>query len=499
VKSYGEIMNILEAFDLTGSYRAAAELCGCDHKTVKAYVERRNAGLPPQPPSIERDRLIDGYGDKLAEWMRRSNGRLRADVAHGKLVALGYQGSPRTTRRAVAEARRVYRGSRRRTYKPWIPEPGGWLQFDWGEGPRINGRRTQLWCGWLAWCRYRIVLPCWDKTLPTVIACLDVCLRLLGGAPTHVLTDNERTVTVDRVAGIAVVNPLLAKAAAHYGVTVQACEPADPESKGGSEATVRIAKADLVPTDANLLDDYPAFVDLEAACELFCERVNGREHRLLGRPPIAALADEQPHLHAIPDAPFVAVFGQTRSVTRDATISVGGVRYSVPHTLVDQRVWVREHDDELVITHDDGQRGPREVARHRKSTKGHPQIRDEHYPARSTIPGRTPTPVSPEETAFLALGDGARQWLLEAAAAGTARMRVKMAEAVRLARLVGDQPVDRALGVAAIAGRFGDGDLAAIVDHHRTTTSDGDDGTPRRSSPGTGLQNPLAGWEVMGR
>ncbi|MFD1276094.1 hypothetical protein ACFQ51_43810 [Streptomyces kaempferi] len=28
--------------------------------------------------------------------------------------------------------------------------------------------------------------------------------------------------------------------------------PYDPESKGGAEATVRIAKADLVPTSANL-------------------------------------------------------------------------------------------------------------------------------------------------------------------------------------------------------------------------------------------------------
>ena len=31
------------------------------------------------------------------------------------------------------------------------------------------------------------------------------------------------------------------------------CLPADAPSKGGSEATVRVAKADLVPTDANLL------------------------------------------------------------------------------------------------------------------------------------------------------------------------------------------------------------------------------------------------------
>jgi hypothetical protein len=37
----------------------------------------------------------------------------------------------------------------------------------------------------------------------------------------------------------------------YYGVSVRTCLPADPESKGGVEATVRIAKADLVPTDTN--------------------------------------------------------------------------------------------------------------------------------------------------------------------------------------------------------------------------------------------------------
>jgi hypothetical protein len=34
-------MEILEAFDLTGSYRAAAELVGCDHHTMVHYVALR--------------------------------------------------------------------------------------------------------------------------------------------------------------------------------------------------------------------------------------------------------------------------------------------------------------------------------------------------------------------------------------------------------------------------------------------------------------------------
>ena len=89
--------------------------------------------------------------------------------------------------------------------------------------------------------------------MPTVIGCLDRAMRAFGGAPTYWLTDNEKTVTIDHVAGIAVRHPTIVAVGDHYGVTIATCVPDDPESKGGSEATVRIAKADLVPTDANLL------------------------------------------------------------------------------------------------------------------------------------------------------------------------------------------------------------------------------------------------------
>ena len=48
-------MEILSAYDLTGSYRAAAELCGCSHHTVKKAVEERDAGLPGRWRSADCD------------------------------------------------------------------------------------------------------------------------------------------------------------------------------------------------------------------------------------------------------------------------------------------------------------------------------------------------------------------------------------------------------------------------------------------------------------
>ena len=44
MKSAEEIMNILEAYDLTGLLRDAAELAGCSHHTVARYVTEREAG-----------------------------------------------------------------------------------------------------------------------------------------------------------------------------------------------------------------------------------------------------------------------------------------------------------------------------------------------------------------------------------------------------------------------------------------------------------------------
>lgn len=121
-------MDVLEAFDLTGSLRESARLAGCSPNTVARYVRLREAGRLSAGRSAQRDQLIDPYLAKVEEWVERSHGRVRADVVHDKLRALGFGGSERTTRR-------------------------------------------------------------------------------FGGSPTYALTDNERTVTIDRVAGIAVKHP----------------------------------------------------------------------------------------------------------------------------------------------------------------------------------------------------------------------------------------------------------------------------------------------------
>jgi Mu transposase-like protein len=490
VKSAEEIMNILEAYDLTGSLRDAAELAGCSHHTVARYVAGREQGRAVPGTAARRLGVIDGFLPKLEELVERSKGKIRADKAHEHIAAMGYAGSERTTRRAVAGLKQAYAAGRRRVHRPWVAEPGMWAQYDFGDGPLAGGAATILFCLWLAWSRFRVVLPLLDKSGPSVWAAADVALRRIGGVPTYLLTDNEKTVTVEHVAGIPVRNPGAVQFGRHYGLTVATCVPYDPASKGGSESTVKIAKADLVPTEANLLDEYASFAELEAACEGFGQLVNARPHRITRRAPAEMLAEERARLHPVPVNPFTAALGVTRKADGLSLVLFEGGQYSVPHELAGQAVWVRRHGGQVVITHA-GPAGPVEVARHLVTTPGSPRVDDGHYPP--APPGalnRTPKARTTAEAQFLAIGDGAGLWLAEAAAAGASRVRSKMAQAVQLAALHGTAAADRALGQAAAAGRFADGDLAAILTHQASAA----EGEPTRATEQSSLAQGTAGW-----
>jgi transposase len=463
-------MEILEAFDLTRCAHSAAQLVGVDEKTVARYVAIRDAGRDPLVRT-RRPRSIDPFLPKVEELVDRSQGKVRADVVHQRLVAMGFGGTERTTRRAVAEVKTAWRAGNRRSYRPWVPEPGLWIQVDWGEGPRVGGRRTQLFCAWLAWSRFRVVIPAWDQTLGTLVSCLDAALRRLGGVPTYLLTDNPKTVTIDRVAGVPIRHPDIVAAGRHYGCKVETCQPFDPESKGGVEHTVKVAKADLVPASANLLPAYATFAELADACFEWCERVNTRTHRETKAAPADRLAVERRHLHQLPAEPHAVALGKERLVDDDQTIRFGSVRYSTPPGHVGSKVWCRVVGEELAIVARTAA-GLAEIARHELSTPGNPSIVDEHYPHHpgGNLPRQPkPRPRTAEEVAFLGMGEGAHRWLVEAAAAGATRVRSKMARAVELASLVGVAKVDEALGLAAIAGRFGDSDLASILDHLATS------------------------------
>src|ERR1039458_10430480 len=118
-------MNIPEAYDLTGSLRDPAALAGCSHHTVARYVAERERGRAVPAGPARRAGVTGPFLAKLEELVDRSKGKIRADVAHETITAMGYGGSERTTRRAVAEIKGAYFAGRRGGGPPPNPQPGG--------------------------------------------------------------------------------------------------------------------------------------------------------------------------------------------------------------------------------------------------------------------------------------------------------------------------------------------------------------------------------------
>lgn len=263
---------------------------------------------------------------------------------------------------------------------------------------------------------------------------------------------------------------------------------------------MKISKADLVPKDTNLLGEYASFADLEAACVAFCDKVNTRPHRMTKRPPVEMLAEERARLHPVATTPHTVAFGVTRQVPANTPmVTFESGQYSVPHRLLGQTVWVRSHgvgDGEQVILVHVGEDGPVEVARHARATPGTPQVDDAHFPPQPEGPlDRRPRAKNTAEAEFLDLGEGARLWLVEAASAGTTKMRVKMTEALALAKLFDPVEVDWALGHAAVHGRFAEADLSSILDHHARAPQAGE----HRASEDSSLTQGTSAWARLGQ
>jgi hypothetical protein len=199
MKDNTKTMNILEAFDLYRSYNQAARECHCSPNTVHSLVKARAEGKLGIRGVRRVTSLIfdDDHLILISSLVEASQGKIRADIVHRRLKAIGFKGSERSTRRAVSKEKEKYRRENSRVYWPWIPEPGKWAQYDFSDGPKIGGIKTTLFHYYLPYSKYRIVLYIPDQSLPNVIAALDTCFTITGGVPRYLLTDNAKTASVD--------------------------------------------------------------------------------------------------------------------------------------------------------------------------------------------------------------------------------------------------------------------------------------------------------------
>lgn len=138
-------MDVVDAYARLGSYRAAAEVCGVDPKTLKRKVAAHQAGQLDDE-RVERAPVAkntDGVRTVVLDLVREANGRGAAKRFLPAARAAGYVGSDRNFRRLVAGVKRQVRGEiGRHQCRPAVWVPGETVAIDWGLLP--NG--LQVFC-----------------------------------------------------------------------------------------------------------------------------------------------------------------------------------------------------------------------------------------------------------------------------------------------------------------------------------------------------------------
>lgn len=447
-------MDIINAYEETGSLRAAAALCGTTHKTVKRVLDRRAAGQRPGRRRATASGLAEPYADLIFGKVKDTDGRITAKRLLPIARAAGYAGSARTFRRAVAQQKARWKRLRR-VYRPWTPEPGEHLLIDYGTVTRGPNAGLKLFTAVLGWSRWRFVRFTRDESLDTTLRMLAECFEAAGGVPAVVLADRMGCLKGGVVANVVVPTAQYVRFAAHYGFRPDFCEAKDPESKGAVEAAVRIAKSDLVVP----ADDFGG--DLSVANEAavaWCAEINAAVHSEIQAVAAERLVTERDVLRRLPSLRLQGRRGVLRKVDKLSTVRIGSARYSVPHQLVGRQVEVSTVDDRIEVWHE------RElVAAHRLVPPGATSILDGHYDRPAAKPRRAVRPRTKVEVAFLGLGEPAEAFLRAAAAAGTSRLAAHLADIVALEAAHGRAQLVTALARATEFKRFTADDVRSIL------------------------------------
>lgn len=480
-----EELDIITAYNLVGTYRGAAAICGTTHKTVKNVVLRHAAG-GARPVRAPRPANYEVVRDLVATGVESSKGRISAKRLLPRARAAGYTGSPRNFRRLVADEKKRYRGEHGRRHRPASWSPGEHLVIDWGV---IAG--VHVFAAVLAWSRFRFVRFAADEKATTTMAMLAECFEVLGGTPKVVLADRMGCLKGGVVANRVAPTADYVRFATHYRFRPDFCEAADPESKGIVEALVRYGKDDLLRPlllehAQGLGGDEQAaaarvLADLGGANQRaadWCAEVNAAVHSEIAAVPQQRLVKEVDLLTPLPSLrPVIGSAPVTRKVDKLSTIRLASARYSVPTALIGTTVGVVVDGTRVLIL----DVGTGEVhAEHPLVAPGEASVLDEHYgSARPTVPVRAIRPRSAAEVAFCALGPAAEAFIAGAAGSGHTRLGPELAELNTLTAAHGQAAMVAALERATAFGRWKASDVRSIL------------------AAGTGLPTPRPAGEAL--
>lgn len=350
-------MTIHHLASIGQSRRQIARTLAVDESTVRYHLERIAAGAGDGRAS--QPFAAAPFAEAITHYLcSLGDGPVNVTALHQWLVdEHAYCGSLRSVQRFY---RAHYPKPRLRARRRVETPPGAQAQADWSEWPRLWVARRPVY-GYLfhmrlSFSRYpaRVWSPCKDQLAWHHVH--NEAFRRLDGVPATVRVDNERTAVGHGAGSWGELNASYRRYARMVRFHIDACQPRQPQAKGKVERGNRDDRTwrEVTTRQWASWDELQAWTD-----ERTLQESARRTCPATGTCVSEAWAQEKPRLQQVPLLPEPFDVVVTRIVAPDCTVAIDGRRYSVPFSLLGQRVEVRGcarvvqvcADGELVAQH----------------------------------------------------------------------------------------------------------------------------------------------------
>lgn len=305
-----------------------------------------------------RAKITDPYLPLIRETLERYP-RLRATRLYQMLCERGYRGSAVQLRRVV----RAIRPNHVEAFTVLTALPGESAQADWADfGPVKIGRaerRLSCFVMTLSYSRALYAEFFLDQTLESFLRGHVRAFAFFGGATRRVLTDNLRSVVLERRGDQFRFHPRYIELAGQYLFQPAPCRPARGNEKGRVERSIRYLRDSFFAGRT-----FSTLAAINAEVLRWIEQVAHRRPWIddTSRTVEQVFGEEQPRLLSLPAHPPMPLHrievqsGKTHYVRFDRN------DYSIPHTHVQRPLTLLAGDTEIRILD-----AANEIARHERS------------------------------------------------------------------------------------------------------------------------------------
>ena len=330
---------VQRVYKQTGSKRQTAKILHMSRNTVRDLLKQTKE---PTYNSNHRKSCIDPFQEKVIVW-RGPPYNFNGTRIFRELKKIGYLGSTgplyRLLRRIDEDIERTSSKATERIETP----PGDQAQFDWSEYSMVVGCRERVvycFAMILAASRKKAVCFSLKSDADAIYEAIQELFEDLGGVTMELLIDNPKALVSEHEPQSeeeVIYNPHALLLAKHLGTELNACPCYWPRKKGKIERPFNYIEEQFVKGNT-----FASMEDLNRRGKEFindwCDEVHTTTQRI---PNIHYLQEEKATLLPLPKARYKMKELQSRIVSPDCLISVGGSKYSVPAKYADKTVKFR--------------------------------------------------------------------------------------------------------------------------------------------------------------